>query len=304
MTAPATIELELASAPENVSLVRAGLKGFGTVLDLDPELLDDLQMVASEACNNVVRHAYEDAAGPLRFRASAGSDGVELVVRDRGAGIGAELGAGIDAEPDDDEQAGLGLAVIDALADRAALEQLPNGGTEVCMSFARPIASLEGNDAVLGDASDPSAPSEPETALSGRVTAPSVAFAGHVVATVSPVDLLPGILGRLVRSIAAQARFSVERFPDIRVVVDSLVSHAQRWATDGRICVALDSDTRRLDFRVSPLVRCASGLEGLSCSETLRPRLCELVDEVQFVPSMHAEVMSLSFTEGGLAQAI
>jgi hypothetical protein len=131
-----------------------------------------------------------------------------------------------------------------------------------------------------------------------------VTLGGDVVATVSPITLLPGILSRLARSIAARARFSVERFSDIRVLVDSLVSHAQQWATDGRVCVALGSDTRRLNFRVGPLVRSASGLEGLSCSERLRPRLTELVDEVQFEPSVEAQVMSLSFTERGLAQPI
>jgi serine/threonine-protein kinase RsbW len=288
MTAPATMDLELASAAESVALVRAGLKGFGTLLRLDPELLDDLQMVASEACNNVVRHAYRAGSGPLRFRACATTDGVALNVRDHGEWT--------EARSTDDEQTGLGLAVIEALADRAALEQLPEGGTEVRMSFARPVPALERTDLDPG----PGGPASDDVSAATQ----SVALSGDVVATVSPVALLPGILGRLARAVAAQARFSVERFPDIRVVVDSLVGHAQRWAANGRICVALGSDVRRLDFRLGPVRRSASGLEGISCSEGLRPRLSALIDELRFEPRAEAEVLSLSFTERGLAQAI
>lgn len=290
MTAPATVELQLHSAPESVALVRAGLKGFGTLLEFEAELLEDLQMVASEACNNVVRHAYDEDSGPLEFRVTATNASIEVVVRD--------YGEWIEAEPADDDQPALGLALIEALADETQLNQPPEGGTEVCMRFARDIPALE------EQANDPAA-------LEQRVDDPAVApqsrsmtLSGDVIATVSPVSLLPGVLGRLSRALAAQARFSVERFSDIHLVVDSLVGHAQRWASNGRITFALRSETRRLVFRLGPLRKSASELTGISCGEGLRPRLDRLVDELEFEPRSDAGVLSLTFTERGLAHAI
>src|SRR5437588_696365 len=76
---------------------------------------------------------------------------------------------------------------------------------------------------------------------------------GDVVATVSPVALLPGVLGRLVRALAAQARFSIERFSDVHLVVDLLVGHVQRFAEDERVCFALGAELRRLRLMIGPL---------------------------------------------------
>ena len=41
------------------------LGGMAELLAMDPELLDDLKTAVSEACNNVVLHAYPDGSGPL-----------------------------------------------------------------------------------------------------------------------------------------------------------------------------------------------------------------------------------------------
>src|SRR5947209_1762598 len=127
---PAILDLELESAPESVALVRAGLKGLGTLLELDTELLDDVQMAASEACNNVILHAYGDRAGPLDVRVTVTHEGIDVLVRDHGAGIEDPF-----PDPDDD---GLGLAVIRSLADRSELIS-GDGGTEVHIEFDREI---------------------------------------------------------------------------------------------------------------------------------------------------------------------
>jgi serine/threonine-protein kinase RsbW len=272
-----------------VALVRAALKGFGTLLNIERELLDDLQMVASEACNNVVRHAYRGGEGPLRFAVAATPSSVELIVRDSGEWT--------NADTDDDEQTGLGLAVINALADYTKVTRLPEGGTEVSMRFACAIPVLETWPGATPEAAP--APRGANPPHPGPVSLP-----GDVVATVSPVSLLPGVLGRLARALAANARFSVERFADIHVVVDSLVGHAQRWASNGRISFALGSEVRRLSFRLAPLRQGASELTAISCGESQRRRLSKLVDELEFEPRPGSEVLSLTFTERGLAHAI
>ena len=77
-----TVSLELESRPETLTLVRGMLGGVAELLVMDPELLDDLKTAVSEACNNVVLHAYHGEIGAARRRADAGVDRIEAIVRD------------------------------------------------------------------------------------------------------------------------------------------------------------------------------------------------------------------------------
>ena len=124
-----TVRLQLESRPESLTVVRSMLAGFGEALGFDAELLDDLKTAVSEACNNVVVHAYDDVAGPLSVGLDVGSRGLEVTVRDHGSGIQ-------DVASSSEERMGVGIAVISALADRAEFLIAPDGGTEVRMAFS------------------------------------------------------------------------------------------------------------------------------------------------------------------------
>jgi serine/threonine-protein kinase RsbW len=276
---PAVLDLELASAPESVALVRAGLKGLGALLELDAELLDDLQMVASEACNNVILHAYGDRTGPLEVRITATHEGVDILVRDHGAGLD-EVGP--EADPD-----ALGLAVIRSLADRTELITGADGGTEVHIEFDREIRTVDDTELDPVALGPPPAPIE---------------LPGDVVATVSQVALLSGVLGRLTRALAAQARFSIERFSDVHLIIDSLVGHVQRFAEDGRVCFALGADVRRLRLMIGPLRAHPRGARLLG--DELAPLIHKLVDKLEIEPFADAEMLYLTLSEGGIAAAI
>lgn len=276
---PVNLDLELESAPESVALVRAGLKGLGALLDLDPELLDDLQMVTSEACNNVILHAYGDRSGPLAVRVTATHAGVDVLVRDQGSGLD-------DLSPEPDT-GGLGLAVIRSLADRTELINGADGGTEVRIEFDREIAGVD--DRAL-DAAALGAPPE------------AIHLPGDVVATVSPVALLPGVLGRLTRALAAQARFSIERFSDVHLVVDALVGHVQRFAEDGRVCFALGAELRRLRLMIGPLRTRPDGTGPMHWE--LAPLVQKLVDKLEIEPFADAEMIYLTLSERGFAATV
>ena len=60
-----TVRLDLESKPETLTIVRGMLGGVAEPLAMDAELLDDLKTAVSEACNNVVLHAYEGEPGPM-----------------------------------------------------------------------------------------------------------------------------------------------------------------------------------------------------------------------------------------------
>jgi anti-sigma regulatory factor (Ser/Thr protein kinase) len=125
------LRLELESVAGSVTLVRSVIRTVARAADLDPALADDLRTAISEACNNVVLHAYPTEPGPLIFSLAVDADSVEAVVRDRGCGItpGSIRNRGL----------GMGVAVINTLADRAVFESERGSGTEVRMTFRRPV---------------------------------------------------------------------------------------------------------------------------------------------------------------------
>ena len=230
--APA-VTLELESRPETLTLVRGMLGGVAERTTMDAELLDDLKTAISEACNNVVLHAYPDGTGPLTVELTLGLDRIDVIVRDAGCGISEVTSAR-------DRVQGVGIPVIRALADRAEFRQRSGGGTEVWMVFA---AEREGKPLF-----EPPADAGPEDGWSRNLS-------GDAVVSVSPVALLTGVLGRLSRALAASARFSLDRFSDVYLVTDAIAALASTAASGPRIGFAIRVQPRRLELLIGPLYR-------------------------------------------------
>ena len=131
------VRLDLANRRENVVLVREMLTGVADAIDLDGSDLDDIRIAVTEACNNVVLHAYDGEEGPLEVELRVAAAGaLEIVVRDRGTGIARQARAA------DDVAFGIGLPVIRALVHSVALRDMAGGGTEVRMEFVTLEAAL------------------------------------------------------------------------------------------------------------------------------------------------------------------
>jgi anti-sigma regulatory factor (Ser/Thr protein kinase) len=128
-TLPPEVLLTMPARPEGVGVVRQALAGVADALDFDPSVLADMKMAVTEACTNVVVHAYEDD-GTLEVEILTGEEGLTIVVRDQGTGIQprpAQAGA---------PALGLGLPLIAALSDAFELRGSAGAGTEVRMTFA------------------------------------------------------------------------------------------------------------------------------------------------------------------------
>jgi serine/threonine-protein kinase RsbW len=126
---PPEVLLVMPARPEGVGVVRQALAGVADALDFDASVLADMKMAVTEACTNVVVHAYDDE-GMLEVEMLAGEDGLTIVVRDHGTGIQprpARTGA---------PALGLGLPLIAALSDAFELRGSAGVGTEVRMTFA------------------------------------------------------------------------------------------------------------------------------------------------------------------------
>jgi serine/threonine-protein kinase RsbW len=122
--------LTMPARPEGVGVVRQALAGMADALDFEASVLADMKMAVTEACTNVVVHAYDADAGVLEVEMRAAEDGLTIVVRDHGSGIQPRPAR---AEP---PALGLGLPLIAALSDAFELRGSAGRGTEVRMTFA------------------------------------------------------------------------------------------------------------------------------------------------------------------------
>jgi serine/threonine-protein kinase RsbW len=129
----AALRLEL---PANASAAGDARRALGELLRplaLATGMLDDVRLAVSEACSNVVRHAYH-GRDPGLLWIDATVAGGELVILVRDAGVGLTNAA--PASHYDGLGMGLGLVVMRTLADRFAVEEPPASGTTVGLMFA------------------------------------------------------------------------------------------------------------------------------------------------------------------------
>ncbi len=122
------IRLTMPARAENVAMIRHVCGALAEGLHMPTELVADVRLAVTEACTNVVRHAYAgaEAAGPIDVIAEPLGGCLTVVVSDRGCGI--------DAGPES-EGPGLGLPLIAALSHGFEIEHGPQQGSRLRMSF-------------------------------------------------------------------------------------------------------------------------------------------------------------------------
>jgi anti-sigma regulatory factor (Ser/Thr protein kinase) len=262
-----TVRLDLESRPQTLTIVRGMLGGVAELLTIDPELLDDLKTAVSEACNNVVLHAYGGDPGPMVVRLFVDEERIRVTVEDHGVGMPAAAA---------DRAEGIGLSVIRALVDDVSLLPGPEGGTRVQMDFAaqRSGRTLFQRPGVAG----------PDQGWAREDS-------DEIVVSLSPVTLLTGVLGRLARTLAATAHFSLDRFSDVYLVTDTLAAHAATAAAGLRIDARLAAAERRLELAVGPFRAGASELLRSPPADHAPSPLVLLSDEVSVRPDGDGELL-------------
>jgi serine/threonine-protein kinase RsbW len=279
-TGPPNIRLSLSNRPENVALVRQVLAGVAEAVGLDGNDLNDISTAATEACNNVVLHAYDGGEGPLEVDVHAALGAIEVVVRDHGSGIRPQIRSS-------DEVSGIGLSVIQALARRAEFRGTTDDeGTEVRMTFATPTVSV------------PSSPPEGGSALPAII---DVELAGAIEISIAPSSLARTILPRLLSTFAARAHFTTDRIADVQLVADALAAHVPESISGSHLSLGIRVEPHDLELRIAPLR--AGGAHELiadSAVDGLAPVIEQLTDEQQVAAvgaSSEAEMLSLRLTD-------
>jgi anti-sigma regulatory factor (Ser/Thr protein kinase) len=130
------LALRLPAEPGQVPVARRAVADFCELCGMPPPLIDDVKLVVTEACTNVVLHAYDgggtDGHPVGMFDVSASlEEGTLLVsVSDEGRGIGA---------PSPNRGLGLGLRLALQLAGGVHTRDGADGtGTRLTMRFALP----------------------------------------------------------------------------------------------------------------------------------------------------------------------
>lgn len=120
------IRLVVPARPENVAVIRHVIGALADALGLPEPVIHDVRLAVTEACTNVVRHAY-DEGGTVDVVVRPVGDALEVVVADSGRGLAPSL---------DTAGPGLGMSLMRALADWLEVERNPGTGSRLRMRFA------------------------------------------------------------------------------------------------------------------------------------------------------------------------
>ena len=127
-----TLELTLDARPQNLALIRLALAGVAANAGAPREVVSDLKLAVTEACTNVIQHAYggDASAGEIVVRYTIERGMVAVEVEDSGSGF--ELDAPTPAE--DRNGGGNGLMIIRVLTDELSVS---SAGTGTRVAFVK-----------------------------------------------------------------------------------------------------------------------------------------------------------------------
>jgi anti-sigma regulatory factor (Ser/Thr protein kinase) len=122
------LSFRLPAEPQNVGRARDEVARCAETLGLPPEAVDDLKTIVSEACANIVRHAYPEGAAerPMEVELDRDEGDLKVVIRDSGSGIRPPTGK----RP---SSLRLGFILIGSLADCLQLRSERGRGTELLL---------------------------------------------------------------------------------------------------------------------------------------------------------------------------
>jgi serine/threonine-protein kinase RsbW len=231
------VRLRLPAVPENVAVVRQALSGVAETLGMHSNLLADMKTAVTEACNNVVVHAYPDSEGTLEVDVRPDDSHLAVVVRDFGAGMQPSP-----VQPDK-PTLGLGLPLIAALSSMFEIRGGLGQGIEVHMRFVAAYDDSDVDDALAseGSAAPPGAASVSESGKPADIT-------------ITPGPVMASVLGRVTAMLASRSDFPIDRLSDAVLVTDAISAHIEPFAPGRQASVALDGGEGALILRVGPLV--------------------------------------------------
>ncbi len=120
--------LQLACEPEMIAVARMACAAFASQLGFSLDDLEDIKLAVSEACTNVLQHAYEDRSGKqFTIVCWVEKEALMIEVRDQGRGLRK------------DATFNFGLRIIHAVMDKVEFSSEEGRGTIVRMVKQRRV---------------------------------------------------------------------------------------------------------------------------------------------------------------------
>ncbi len=239
----AGLEITLPAEAANVALIRHTISGLAADGGMDEERLADLKTVVTEACMNVVVHAYPDGPGLMRIAVSPEGDSMLIEVSDSGAGIRPS----VDLE-ENRSSLRLGFSLISRLCSSFAISGGLDRGTTITMRL--PMSGEE-------RASTAAAVEGPES------------LPGEMRIVASRPELLPPTLSRAVSAFGSRRDLSVDQISDAMLLADAISAGAPAVFEGGEPGLSLSDGDGGIDLRVGPLTEAGAARlrEGLALPE-------------------------------------
>ena len=248
--------MSLPAKAENVAVVRHAIAGLAERIGMDDAAIADLKTVVTEACMNVVVHAYpEGETGLLEIEATPDLEGLTVAVRDFGRGISPRPGV-------DRPSLRIGLALIAALSSSFEIRGGVERGTEIRMYLplrSRPIPSDQA-------AVRPEVPDFPDATK----------------IEVGAAELLGPVLSRALTALAARQEITIDRISDAMLLADAISAAAPRSFPDGTVKLSIADRPDGVELKIGPMG--SGGGEALRSSLSLPDvggSLETLADEVR-----------------------
>jgi serine/threonine-protein kinase RsbW len=267
---PSGLQMSLPARAENVAVVRHAIAGLAERIGMDEAATADLKTVVTEACMNVVVHAYpEGEVGLLEIEAVPDLDGLTVSVRDFGRGISPRPGV-------DRPSLRIGLALIAALSSSFEIRGGTERGTEIRMHvplLSQPISA----DA---DVARPESPPVPD-ATELQVGSP---------------ELLGPVLSRALTALAARREITVDRISDAMLLADAISAAAPAGFEDGQVRLSIADRPEGVELKVGPMASgAAAGLRDSLALPEVGGSLEKLADEVRTEADGDGEYLVVEF---------
>ncbi len=129
------IDITVPCKAEYVRTIRRAIADFAETFNINKIAIQDIEIAASEAVANVIKHAYpqHDTISVVHVRCTKQDDTITLEVEDKGCGF--------NPPPDNvipnlnhDQDGGLGIILIKTLMDRVCFTSKMDEGTHIKMT--------------------------------------------------------------------------------------------------------------------------------------------------------------------------
>jgi len=123
------INLKLPCKPEFINVARMNISVIANNMKMDYEVIQDLKVAISEACNNVIIHSDSESHYEIDFIVKR----EKLVVEINDFGNGFDIENYNEPDLENPKESGLGLFIIDSLMDEFEIETKNGNGTKIRM---------------------------------------------------------------------------------------------------------------------------------------------------------------------------